>query len=111
MLGLILIIVLLWQVYKAANESGRNGVLWAIIAFFGSVALQVTIGLACGLAIGIGIELWGWSPELLTSMSWPISILTIIINALAIWLLIKYLSRVPDDGVYSPPPPPPPTFN
>lgn len=107
MLGIILIIVLVWQVYKAANENGRNGMLWAVIAFVGSIFLQIAIGLLFGVAIGFGIEFWGWDENLLTTLAWPVSILTIIVNALLIWALIKYLSRIPDNEMHIPPPPPP----
>ncbi len=115
MLGLILVIVLLWQVYKAASENGRNGILWVIIAFFGSLLLQLMIGVGVGFLIVIGTEFWGW-PEnmadtIADTMIWPINILTLIINGFAIWLLIKYLSKVPDTDSFMPPPPPPSDFN
>jgi cytochrome bd-type quinol oxidase subunit 2 len=112
MLSIILVLVLLYQVYKAANENGRNGILWAVIAFIGSILLQLMIGIAYGIVIGLGIEFWGWSPDLLQTFSWPISIATMVINVAAIWLLIKYLSRVQYTDPFQPPPPPPPAnFN
>lgn len=111
MFGLIIMLVLIWQVYKAANEGGRNGILWAIIAFIGSVVMQVGIGMVFGIIIGVGIEVGGWSEDLFNILSWPISLFAMIANGFALWLLIKYLSRVRYDEVYTPPPPPPPTFN
>lgn len=111
MLGIILIIVLLYQVYKAANENGRSGALWAVIAFIGSLLLQLMIGLACGIVIGIGIEFWGWPDDLLVTMTWPLTIVTLVINVAAIWILIRFLSRVRYEDPFQPPPPPPADFN
>jgi hypothetical protein len=109
-MGIILTIVLLWQVYKAAKESGRSGLLWTVLAFVGSIALQFLIGLFLGIVFMAGSALWGWPEDLLAKLIWPINILALAINAVLLWLLIKYLSRVPDSEFVTPPPPPP-NFN
>jgi len=110
-MGIILTIVLLWQVYKAAKENGRSGLLWMVLAFIGSIALQFLIGLFLGIIFMIGSALWGWPENLLDKLLWPVNILVLVINVILIWLLIKYLSRVPDSEFIAPPPPPPPNFN
>jgi len=111
MLGIVLIILLLWQVYKAANGNGRSGVFWAAAAFFGSIILQVMIGLAFLLVLEMGAALWGWPRDMYETLNWPITLITLVINVLAIWLLINYLSRVPETDYFAPPPPPPTDFN
>jgi Ca2+/Na+ antiporter len=108
MLGFILIIVLTWQTYKAANEGGRNGVLWAIGAFIGSFVLQFMIGIGLGI---IYVIVNGGREDNLTAFTWIASIIAMVINLVGFWLLIKYLSRVPESDSFTPPPAPPSSFN
>jgi len=110
MLGFILIVVLTWQIYKTANDSGRNGVLWGVGTFIGSFVLQFAIGIGCGVLYGLGMAIWGWSQEGLTQLTWPVSIIAIIVNVLAIWIVFRYLSKIPESDSFTTPPPPP-TFN
>jgi Ca2+/Na+ antiporter len=108
MLGFILIAVLTWQTYKAANEGGRNGVLWAVGAFIGSFVLQIAIVIV--LAIIFLAANGGRDDSLSTSFTWIASIIAMVVNLAAFWLLIKYLSRVPETGSFTAPPPPPTNF-
>ncbi|HEV7646395.1 MAG TPA: hypothetical protein VGO50_20845 [Pyrinomonadaceae bacterium] len=105
MLGIIIVLVLLYQVYKAAKESGRSGVLWALGTFVGSIVFQIGVGLALGVVLLLvgGIDM-------VDKLSWPVGIVTWIINVVVIWQIIKYLNKVPDE-TYSPTPPSPPTFS
>jgi hypothetical protein len=110
MLGIV-VLVLVWQVYKAAKESGRNGILWGVGAFFGSLFFQLAIGIAAGVMVAIGIEAWNWPENSFDTISLPLTLVTLVLNGLLLWIVIRYLNKVPDaPGFQAPPPPPPPSF-
>ena len=62
---MILAIIFAYFGYKKANESGRNGILWAVIALAAFIGTQMITGLLLGIGIGIGIAVFGWSESIL----------------------------------------------
>lgn len=104
---MILAILFAYFGYKKANESGRNGILWAVIALAAFIGSQLITGLVIGVGIGIGIGFFGWSENILEDYDILFRIIAVIPGILGGYLVLKYLDRIPEDGSYSVPPPPP----
>jgi len=61
------------------------------------------------VVLGIGAGIYGWDVKIYDQYSILISLLSLIPAGLALWLIFKYLDRIPDDP-FTNSPPPPPTF-
>lgn len=104
---MILAAIFAYLSYKKANESGRNGILWAFIALAVFIGVQLITGLFLGIGIGLGIALLGWSENILTSYDILLRIVAVIPGILGGYLVLKYLDRIPEDQTFNGPPPPP----
>src|SRR5215204_3128543 len=91
--------------YRKANDTGRNGILWAIIAAATFIGTQIVVGLVVGLALGLFLGLSGGTEADFDKYQIIITILAIVLSFGTTWLVLKYLDRVPQE--YTPPPPPP----
>lgn len=107
---MILAILAVWFGYKKARDTGRNGVLWGAICGGTFIGVQFFAALVIGITIGIGIEVFGWSETLYEDLEWVITIGAIAASVIALWLLFKFLDRMPA-GESTDLPPPPPTFH
>jgi len=95
--------------YRKANDTGRNGILWAIIAAATFIGTQIVVGLVVGLALGLFLGLSGGTEADFDKYQIIITILAIVLSFGTTWLVLKYLDRVPPE--YTTPPPPPGNFN
>ena len=93
--------------YRKGRDSGRSGALWSVICGFTFLGIQVLFSFGIGLFLGVGIALWGWDENLLDKYSIVISLVAVVPAAIALWLIFRYLDRVPNEPVVSAPPPPP----
>ena len=113
-LGIVAIVVFSIQVYKTANGMERNGGLWAALTAVIGVGLQLGIPIFLGIAIGIYYLATGGDPENIESSvgGWAavIGIVCFFLSIVGMWLVMKYVSRVPDAPIGNVQPPPPPTF-
>ncbi|HEV8593457.1 MAG TPA: hypothetical protein VGQ55_15235, partial [Pyrinomonadaceae bacterium] len=75
---MILAIITAWLAYKKANESGRNGILWAIAGVGVFIGTQFIVQLGLGVLLGVGMLAFGWSERLIDNYTWPITIASII---------------------------------
>ncbi|MBK9214822.1 MAG: hypothetical protein IPM59_04365 [Chloracidobacterium sp.] len=104
---MLLAILAVWFGYKKARDTGRNGVLWGAICGGTFIGVQFLVAVVIGLTIGIGTELWGWSETLYDDLEWVITIVAIAASVIALWLIFKFLDRLPaDESAQTPPPPP-----
>lgn len=103
---ILAILAFIWG-YRKGRDSGRSGALWSVICGFTFLGIQVIFSVGAGLLLGIGVAFYGWDESIFDRYSWPISFLALIPACLALWLIFKYLDRIPDDPVTSLPPPPP----
>ena len=107
MLGIIFIIIVAIQVYRTAKSTGRNPILWTAVAVVGFFAVQFAIGISIGIFFAFGMEMWGWPENKLDEYAWIINWAVFIPAAIAMFVLMKVLSRLPDEPTMLTVPPPP----
>lgn len=115
-IGLIILIVVTVQAYKAAKSYGRNAVAWAFITFGVGFGIQIIIPLIFGIIYGIVIAAGGGtaSPQQLQRdimiPALVVSVVCIVLSIVAVLLILRYLSKVPEEKSFTPPPQPPENF-
>jgi hypothetical protein len=72
---ILVILALVWG-YRKANATGRNPILWSVIAGIAFLGTQIAIGLAIGILMGIGIAVLGWPESIAETYYWPVSIVS-----------------------------------
>lgn len=109
MIAIIFAIVATISVFRSAKQNGYNAVLWAVITVVVFIGGQLLFGLAIGIFIGIGSQLWGWSPTLVYDYQLLIGLVALIPSVIGVLLILRHVNKVRDDG-FNAAPPPPPTF-
>ena len=107
---MLLSILAAWFGYKKAKETGRNGFLWAFICAGTFIGVQILCGLVIALFIGIGIGVWGWSEKVFDDYNILISIVSMVFGIASLFLVFRYLDKIPQNEIVSQPPPPPADF-
>jgi hypothetical protein len=109
---MILVIIAAYLAYKKATATGRNGWLWAFITSAAFIGTQFIVSLGGGLSLGILMAAMDWPESILDTYGIAITIIAVVSSFIVMWLILRYLDKVPDNGSYMPPPPPPPSnFN
>ncbi|MEO6590448.1 MAG: hypothetical protein ABIP06_14210 [Pyrinomonadaceae bacterium] len=113
--GLIVIVVATIQAYKTAKSSGRNAVGWALITFALTFGIQLVVPFVFGVVFAVIMSASGSSLEeiqdAITIPSIIIGIVCLVLSVIAVSLIFKYLSKVPEEIFFTPPPSPPKTFD
>ena len=107
---MLLAILAIYFGYKKAKSSGRSGALWAVICGAVFLGVQFATAIAIAIVMTIGASQWGWDAHVYDNNQILVSLVSLVPAVIAIWLVFKYLDRLPDDGVAAMPPPPP-TFD
>ncbi len=109
--GFVLLIVFTVFAYKTANEYGRNGISWALITFFTGIGIQIILPGFIVFIIAVLATVGGSSTQQIEE-SIPFVTITIVCIFLSLgvsFLILRYLSKVPED--FDLPPAPPSDFN
>ena len=114
-LGLIAIVVFARQVYKEANGTGRNAVLWTIITCLIGVGIQLVLPFMVGLIYVAVLLAGGTAPQAVSmgfGFSFLLTVLPLVLSLVGMFLVMKHVSTLLEDPVTvaGPTPPPPPTF-
>jgi hypothetical protein len=108
---MIFALISAWLAYKRAKANNRNAILWAFIAAATFLGTQLIVSVGCGIILGIGIQLFGWSDSVFETYNLPITIVAVIASFGTTWLLLRYLDKIPEEEGFIPPPSPPTSFN
>ncbi len=117
LLCLIAVIVATYLVAKTAKDTGRNAVLWGLMTLGVGLGFQLVIPMLIGIILGVVLILTGTPVDqiegaLSSGELSIIGILCLFLSFIGIWLIMKQVSKIPEDGkpILVSPPPPPPTF-
>lgn len=110
-LGLVAVIVTTYFAYKTAKDTGRNAILWALITFAVGVGFQIIIPMLIGIFVAVAWMASGSTVEevqtSLDSISWIIGIICLFLSFLGIGLIMRHLSKIPEEKSFISPPSPP----
>ena len=113
-IGYIIIIVVAYYAFKTAKDTGRNGFLWAFVAIFVGIGMQLLLPVFIAVVLGF-LYIASGTPlnKLQDEMGDVVIFLKIgalALNMIAMWLILRHLSKLPEDEPFIAPPPPP-TFD
>jgi multisubunit Na+/H+ antiporter MnhB subunit len=112
-LGLALIIVLTVFAYKTAKDYERNAVVWALITFAVVFGIQIVLPIVIFILIAIAMTVSGSRPEQIQEdiPEITITIICLVLSLVAGMLILRRLSKIPDEPSFTQPPKPPEHFN
>ena len=114
-LGIVVIIVATYQVYKAAKDTGRNAVVWGLVTFVVGVGIQIGIPIIAGIILAIVWMSSGTSvPKIQEAMAAPslvIGLVCLALSLVAVWIILRQVSKIPEERAFVSPPAPPTNFN
>jgi len=110
-LGLIAVFIATYYIYKTAKDTNRNAVGWALLTFTVGFGFQMIFPVIIGLVLTIVLTISGSS---MTEIQIPVQTTTIIASVvglifsfIGIWLIMRRVSRIPEDEIFVDPPSPP----
>ncbi len=113
-LGIVVIIVATVMAYRTAKQYDRNAVAWAAIVLAVGFGIQLIIPLLLGVVIAVVMLVNGnTETEIQSAIALPsiiIGLVCIVLSVVAVMLILRYLSKIPEDKPFTQPPTPP-TFN
>ncbi len=114
-LGIVVIIIATYQVYKAAKDTGRNAVGWALVTFIFGAGTQVGVPIIAVMIFAVGMVASG-TPEsgLESALLGPATVIGLVCLALsfvAVWGILRIVSKIPEEKSFVSPPTPPTSFN
>jgi len=104
---MLLIILAIWFGFKKAKATGRNPYLWAAISAGVFIGAQLAVGFGFGIFSAFAQEIWGWSDQKLATYNSLLVIPALLASGIALFLLFRYLDKVPQVHLDNGPPPPP----
>lgn len=107
-LGLVVLIAMTVFSYKTAKDYEKNAVVWGLVTFGVGIFLQLILPFTIGIILGIIIVMNGKRAEDIQQQipAVTISVVTIILNIAAGFLIIRHLAKIPEEASLTPPQPP-----
>ncbi|HNU07891.1 MAG TPA: hypothetical protein PKO33_09010 [Pyrinomonadaceae bacterium] len=93
--------------YKKAKATGRNGFLWAAISVGAFIGMQFLFGIAVGFAVMASSGFQDLDNDPLQGHEAAVGFAAIVPAAVVVWLIFRYLDRMPPDEEVNGPPEPP----
>jgi hypothetical protein len=113
-LGFIAVFIVAYFAYKTANGTGRNGVLWALAALGVGFGFQIVLPIVIGIVMAFAYMAMGTPvdriPEQITGPATIIGFVMLFLSFVGLWLILRHVSKFPEDPPAANAPPPPPTF-
>ena len=116
LVGIIGIVIFAIQVYRSAVDYQRNAALWTILTVAIGIMFQFVIPFVIGVIYVIVIIAGGTPPEEVAveqfGLLMVLGVICLILSFVGMFLVMRHVSKVPDDPLSAagPEPPPPPTF-
>ena len=114
-LGIAVIIIASVLAYRTAKDYERNGIMWAVIVLAVGFGIQIALPLLIGIIYVIYILASGGAageiPQISAGWSIIIGIVCLVLSIAAVMLILRHISSIPEDKLFTPPPSPPETFN
>ncbi len=85
--------------------------MWAAISAGAFIGAQIVVGIVGATVLTIMSQGFDWLDRDLGAAEGVINILAIIASFLALWMVFRYLDKVPKVDENFEPPPPPPKFD
>lgn len=104
---MIFFFVAAWLAYKRAKENGRNGVVWALITSAAFIVAQLATGAAIAFLLLVANGFDSGGEDLISRYELLINIASIVVSIAVVWLILRFLNKVPEDNSFTPPPAPP----
>ena len=92
--------------YRRAKATGRNSVLWGIIAALVFAATGLSFSFGMSFLLAIGLEIWDWSETTVTTFSIISGIISLVLSFVSTWVILSYLNQNPEETIAEPSPPP-----
>ena len=110
-IALIAVIIAAVFAYRTAPETGRSAPLWALATLGVGCGLQIVFPMIVGVILAL-IFLWSGSPieQLKEKVEAPAGIIGFIFlfpSAIGIWLILRHVSKLPEERPIEQVPPPP----
>lgn len=110
MIGLLLALAFLfiaaYFVYKTAKQNGFNAVLWVIITIITFFGVQIALGFAIGVVIGLGMLILQWLPDTFEKFSFLINLISLATGVGGVILILRHVNKIPEEEANALPPPP-----
>lgn len=113
-LGIVVIIVATYQVYKTAKDTGRNAIVWSLVTFAVGFGFQIVIPIIVGIVLAVVWIASGASEkEVQEALSGPatvIGLVSLFLSFVVVWIILRQVSKIPEEKSFVSPPSPP-NFN
>lgn len=113
-LAFAVLVVFSYFVFKTARDYGRNPALWTILTVGVGLGFQFILPFVVGIILAIvwlasGTPAERLQTELETHLI-LVGFVSLGLSFVGMFLILKYVSRLPDESPIDDTPPPPPTF-
>jgi len=113
-LGFIAVFIAAYFIYKTAKDTGRNAVGWALLTFAVGFGLQIIFPIIIVIIIAVVMRVSGKPFTKIEQLPWSvdtiISLTGLAVSFVGIWVIMRHISKIPEDGTFISPPSPP-TFD
>lgn len=112
-IGLAFIIIVAVFAYKTAKDYGRSAIGWALIALAVGFGIQIILPIFIIIIVTFAM-LWrgaGREQILEDIPTITITVTCIVLSVIAGFLILRHLSKMPEEQSFILPPEPPETFN
>jgi hypothetical protein len=110
-LGIVIIIVATFQVYKTAKGTERNAAVWALVTFVVGFGIQIVVPFFIGLILAVvWIASGSTEQEVQATLQTPaiiIGLAGLLLSIVAIALIMRQVAKIPEEKSSSSPPSPP----
>lgn len=113
-LGIIAVIVAAYHIYKTAKDTERSAVGWALLTLGVGFGMQLILPMIIGIIMAVFLTASGSSAmeiqNSINDVALFIGIGGLAASFIGIWLIMRHVSKIPDEKPFTAPPSPP-TFN